>query len=448
MGSTFTKIVVADLENEKILCSMRTVSTINEDIMIGLKEVLAKAKKETGIVKVNKEDVLACSSAAGGLKMVCIGLVPDLSLKAGSLAALGAGAKLLANYSYELTKGEIKELENIAPDIILLAGGTDGGNKSVVLHNAKLLAKSRLKTVITVACNKVVHEEVSKILRSSGKEVRIAANVMPEIGKLEVDSSREVIRRIFVENIVRAKGLEKTRGIVQEVIMPTPTAVLNAAKLMAEGVAGEQQFGELLIVDVGGATTDVHSGARGDPVDGVVYHNLLPEPFLKRTVEGDLGVRHNLDTLLQFAKEREMLNNQELKMAGLFSNFASLPKNDTEAALDMKFAYISTKIAVERHAGRMETWHGPNGRILVQRGKDLRSLSSVIGTGGPIVFAANPEEVLKGVLFDHMHPDILKPKAPDFYLDDHYILYAIGILATVDSQKALRIAKKYMKKLN
>ncbi len=446
LGSTFTKVVVVDLASEEVICRVQGPSTVDTDVMIGLQEAIQKAKSEAGITSIDREDVLASSSAAGGLRMVCIGLVPDLSLKAGTEAALGAGAKLVGSYSYELTKDEVAEIEAISPEVILLAGGTDGGNESVVLHNAKMLASSKINAVIVVACNKGAQDKVRSILEDGGKEVKLTRNVMPEIGKIEVSSCREAIRDVFVKNIVRAKGIEKVREMVKEVLMPTPQAVLNAAKLLSEGVNGEEGLGELMVVDVGGATTDVHSIAERRVAQDAVYGDLLPEPLVKRTVEGDLGVRHNIDTLLRIGKEKGLLSDHDLDVAGSL-RINKLPKTPEERHLDMKLARIATQVAVERHVGRVEDWYGPAGRMIIQRGKDLRGISSLIGTGGPIVFAENPRTVLEGALFDPSRPNLLKPESPRLYLDSSYILYAIGILANLEPKKALRIAKKYLKEI-
>ncbi|MFH1123312.1 MAG: glutamate mutase L, partial [Pseudomonadota bacterium] len=372
---------------------------------------------------------------------------PDLSLKAGELAALGAGAKLYQCFSYQLNRADLSSIKAVSPDIILLVGGTDGGNRDVALHNARMLASSDIKSIVIAACNRVAQEEVESILQAAGKPVRLANNVMPEIGRLEVESSRHVIRDVFVTNIVKAKGMDKVKGVVSEVVMPTPTAVLNAAKLLSEGVGEEPGLGEIMVVDVGGATTDVHSVATGHPVEGAVMKSLLPEPYVKRTVEGDLGVRHNLDTLLLLGESKGILDKQDIEEARSSLNPKTLPESGAQRLLDMKLARIASEVAVERHVGRLEEWYGPSGRMLVQKGKDLRRIPSVIGTGGAIVFAQDPKMVLEGALFDQKAPNLLKPESPRFYLDNRYILYAIGLLGNSAPKKALRIGKQYLQAL-
>ena len=99
------------------------MTTVNEDINIGVNKVL-KELKAMGIDPDKAEYKLACSSAAGGLKMVALGLVPDLTVEAARRAALGAGAKVGQVFCYELTDTELEQIVKYSPDIILLAGGT------------------------------------------------------------------------------------------------------------------------------------------------------------------------------------------------------------------------------------------------------------------------------------------------------------------------------------
>jgi hypothetical protein len=87
---------------------------------------------------------IASSSAAGGLKMISVGLVPDLTAKASRMAAASAGAKVLKTFSYELSPEDQEEINALLPDILLLCGGIDGGNKEVILHNARMMRILRI----------------------------------------------------------------------------------------------------------------------------------------------------------------------------------------------------------------------------------------------------------------------------------------------------------------
>jgi len=102
---------------------------------------------------------------------------------------------------------------------------------------------------------------------------------------------------------------------------------------------------------------------------------------------------------------------------------------------------------VTRHAGRIEVVYGPTGERLVQYGKDLTNVKTVIGTGGPIIFSDARREILNHSLYREDNPFILRPKDPNFYIDEEYILYAVGLLSQVEPKKALSLARKYLKRI-
>lgn len=109
-GSTYTKVVAIDLNEERIIGQGRSASTVTTDITTGLKWALEKLETTSQTKCVEESRFrLACSSAAGGLRLAVIGLVPNLSLNAGRYAALGAGAKLVGNYSYKLNQSEVSQ---------------------------------------------------------------------------------------------------------------------------------------------------------------------------------------------------------------------------------------------------------------------------------------------------------------------------------------------------
>jgi uncharacterized protein (TIGR01319 family) len=437
-GSTFTKVVAVDLTNVAVVATARVPSTVVTDITIGLEEALKQITAKTGITELEKHEALACSSAAGGLRMVCAGFVPELTSKAANLAALGAGAKVIGGYSYKLTEKEVQEIASLSPDILLLAGGTDGGDEQTIIHNTRLFSRvgQAIKNII-VAGNKTAYDEIRTIFQDSSKNIIYTGNVMPEIGVLDVAPCHEEIRALFMKNIIEAKGIAKARSIIKDVIMPTPSAVLEAAKL----IAGD--FGELIVIDPGGATTDIHSIAKGAPTRPDILLVGLPEPYEKRTVEGDLGLKYNLDRLLELVGDRETPPGF-MDVVRCFRE-GGLPRTGADFAGHRLLSRLMVEVAMERHAGRIEVVYSPAGERLIQHGKDLTGVKSIIGTGGPIIFSDNPREILEGALFREENPFVLKPRAPNFYLDEQYILYAVGLLAQVEPEKALVLARSYLK---
>jgi uncharacterized protein (TIGR01319 family) len=456
-GSTYTKVAAIDLDEEVIIGQGWAESTVKTDLTIGLKAAIEELEQEAQKKCVDASKLrLACSSAAGGLRLVVIGLVPSLSLSAGRMAALGAGAKLVGNYSYKLNKSEIKEIADLAPDIILLVGGTDGGNEEVILHNAHALAELGILAPVIMAGNKVCADEVRRILETDQRLVKVVDNVLGELDRLNVEASRMAIREVFMQRIVHAKGLDKAEQLVDSVIMPTPMAVLKGAQLLSVGAGKEKGLGDLIVVDIGGATTDIHSLADGYPKSDNVGRKGIPEPFAKRTVEGDLGLRFNALSIFEAAGEQRLLENIKLeslvsieeRVRHLAENTGTVPTDEHDFWLDIGLARVATEIAVERHAGHLEQIYSPYGVSFTQAGKDLTEVKIVIGTGGIFARGREPLQILKGALFSEKDPLSLRPKSPEFFIDSRYILYAIGLLSEKAPEKALRIGKKYLQQIS
>ena len=200
-----------------------------------------------------------------------------------------------------------------------------------------------------------------------------------------------------------------------------------------------------MVIDVGGATTDIHSVAEGKPGSAATQVGL-PEPYVKRTVEGDLGLRYNVDKLIEIAKERGVSTDLE-QTAQKFCTQGYLPDGKDEVDCHTILTQLAVETAVNRHAGKIEVKYGPSGEVVFQYGKDLMNVNCVIGTGGPIIHSKNPKEILETARFNEKEPNILKPKSPQFFLDTEYIMYAGGLLSTVDPEKAFLFLKKYVKEL-
>jgi uncharacterized protein (TIGR01319 family) len=444
IGSTFTKVTAVDIEKREIQ-SQSSAPTTPTDVSVGLQNALEGLKLTSGALK--PAQVLACSSAAGGLRMVAIGLVEDLTAKAAKQAALGAGARVLKTFSFQLTEEDRAEITHLNPDIILLAGGTDGGNAENILHNAKVLASLPKPVPVVVAGNRSVAQEVAQSFPESFSTY-IAANVMPQIGKLQVEPAREAIRQVFMEKIIYAKGLTKASRLIDGIFMPTPAAVLRAGQLLSEGTTITKGWGDCLIVDVGGATTDVHSLGDGMPTKAGVVMRGLPEPFAKRTVEGDLGVRVSVVSLMEAVSSRVLAQDTgwseervESRIRALNDQPETLPQNPEEVLFDQVLGHQAVKLGVGRHVGRLSELYTPSGLVWIQDGKDLSKLKRVIGTGGVLINSGDPLVMLEGARQEGTSVLELRPESPNYFLDGEYILAAMGLLAQEHPEVALTVLK-------
>ncbi|SHE47430.1 methylaspartate mutase accessory protein GlmL [Clostridium fallax] len=450
-GSTYTKLTAVDIENEEILGTAKDITTVEEDIMIGFNKAYEKLMKEIKVKDINFVKKLACSSAAGGLKMIAVGLVPELTAEAAKRAALGAGARVIKVYSYELTEDEIEEIKRSNIDMILLAGGTDGGNNKCIIHNGKMLAESGIKVPIVIAGNKTANTTLRNVFDDKGIYYSITENVMPKLNELNVEPAREEIRNIFMNRIVEAKGLNNAESYINGILMPTPAAVLKAARFLGEGSDLEEGIGEIIVIDIGGATTDVHSIAKGDPTKPGVTLRGLEEPFAKRTVEGDLGMRYSALSLWEAAGSRRIKKYLKDKEINIEENcryrsehIKMIPKDEGEKDFDSAMAKSAVELSMDRHCGYVEPLYSPMGVVFSQYGKDLMEAKYLIGTGGVLVHSENPREILEAGVFSVENINSLKPRHPKFLMDKSYILSAMGLLSEELPDMAVRIMKKYI----
>ena len=445
-GSTYTKLTAVDVESETVLGTASAYTTVQTDINDGLTEGLKKLEAITG--KISYSETYACSSAAGGLRMITSGLVPELTGEAAKLASLGAGAKVIGIYAFQLTEDDIEEIRDQKPDIFLLVGGTDGGNTECILHNAKMLATLEPRFPIVIAGNRTAARQCQRILE--GHEVYVCPNVMPKFGVLQIEPTQKQIREIFLNRIIQAKGLSKATALLSDIMMPTPSAVLQAMNLLAQGSGNEPGIGELVAVDVGGATTDIYSIADGMPEHMNTVYKGLPEPYAKRTVEGDIGMRYSIQGIVDAAGLSRIAALSGLSesrvtelVAYLRQNTDRVPNGDPELeALDFALASMAIEEAVRRHAGTIEETYTMMGLTFVQEGKNLTKVKQIVVTGGSLIHTKRTAEIAAHALYSPAQPASLRPKAADVWVDRTYILAAMGLLSSHYPETALRIMKK------
>ena len=445
-GSTYTKLTAVDLEKEEILGSSASYTTVQTDINDGLNKGLELLKEKTGEIKFDA--CYACSSAAGGLRMVTSGLVPELTSEAAKLASLGAGAKAVGMYSFELTEEDVEEIKEINPDIFLLVGGTDGGNTECIVNNAKMLSTINPTFPIVIAGNRNAQKKCREIL--SDFEVYVCPNVMPKFGVLNIEPTQQQIREIFLNRIVQAKGLSKATELLSDIMMPTPSAVLLAMELLAKGYEDELGIGDLVAVDVGGATTDIYSIADGMPEHMNTVYKGLPEPYSKRTVEGDIGMRYSISGIIEAAgvnkisKISGLSEERVVELTDMLKeNTETVPNGNKELeSLDFALASCAIEEAVTRHAGTISETYTLLGKTFVQEGKNLTNVKQIVVTGGSLIHTKKTEQIAAYAMFSNENPASLRPKKADVWVDRSYILAAMGLLSQYHPKTALRIMKK------
>lgn len=402
------------------------------DVNLGLKKAIDNLRENMESESISWNELIATSSAAGGLRMTVHGLVYDMTVKAAKEAALGAGANIKLVTAGRLRKSDLKKIEDIKPNIILIAGGVDYGERDTAIFNSEMIASLGLKIPIIYAGNMENHEEIKEIFKNSNMELHIAENVYPSIDSLNIEPTRRIIQQVFETHIVHAPGMEKIRQLVTGSIMPTPGAVMMASELLQESI------GDLITIDIGGATTDIHSvSSESEHISKILTH---PEPLAKRTVEGDLGLYINMENLIQIMEKGnilKLLNISQEELDDLIQNKKPIPKSDLEILLIHALTFVAGEVALKRHAGRIKELYGPAGKVTIAEGKDLTGVKYIIGTGGALTNLPNRMEILNRI--KNINPkNLLLPNSEAIILiDNKYIMASVGVISKSYPQVAL-----------
>ncbi len=415
VGSTITKangfLRTPEGAFEHLTQGFALTSVAAGDVGAGVDEALADLQAASGL-EVADAAVYVNSSAAGGLRMTVHGLTYGMTARAAREAALGAGAIVKLVTAGELSDSDLDEIRSIRPNLVLLAGGVDFGERGPILRNAERLAALELSVPVLYAGNAAIREQVRKTLESAGVETVVTDNVFPEVDVLEIEPVRRVIHEAFNRHIVHAPGMERLQELTRGGILPTPGAVLRGAELFAEAV------GDCVVVDVGGATTDVHSVTDGSAE--WISKMVEPEPRAKRTVEGDLGVYANARHIVELAGDPEW----ESRLTDL----KAIPTTEPELELTRWLTEQAVETAIRRHAGVITDIYTPTGRRQVFKGKDLTSVEWLVGTGGALTRVPGGDAILRGVALGAGR-HLLPPPEVRVLIDRDYLFSALGTLA-------------------
>jgi uncharacterized protein (TIGR01319 family) len=399
VGSTYTKACLVDLDGGRLLRRAEVPTTSGSDVLTGL-DIAVAAVGGGG-------DLYVCSSAGGGLRLAVVGYESLVTAEAGHRVGLSAGAQVVHVAAGPLTGAAIAALRAARPDVILLVGGTDGGDGEVLRHNAGRLATSRLRLPVVVAGNAEVAQAAAAVMTDRGIPVTVTGNVLPRIGVLDPGPARAAIRQVFLRHVIGGKRLSRGPRFTSLVRAATPDVVLAAVGVLADATGAG-----VLVVDVGGATTDVYSALVPDAESETgPRRDVAGTLWRSRTVEGDLGVGVSAPGVRT--------------AAGL----ERLPMPDSS---DRSLAANAAVIALRRHA----RGHTPGPGRPRTGGRDLRDVRLVVGSGG-VLRHGGGEAVLDAVLGDSAG-GWAAPIGAKRVIDTEYVLAAAGLLA--DDHPAVSLA--------
>ncbi|MFE9692188.1 glutamate mutase L [Micromonospora sp. NPDC005806] len=434
VGSTYTKAAVVDLDGGRLVAAAAAPTTVGTDVLHGLDAAVGAA---TAGLTARDLPWYVCSSAGGGLRLAVVGYEPLVTAQAGRRVGLSAGANVVHVAAGRLGQADLTALRAARPDVVLLVGGTDGGDADTLTHNATRLARARWRVPVVLAGNADVRDDLHALLAAAKVPVTAADNVLPRIGVLTPAPARAAIREVFLRHVIGGKKLSRGGRFANLVRAATPDAVLTGVEVLADALGGD-----LAVVDVGGATTDVYSVLTPDERDTGPGREVAGTLWRARTVEGDLGMRWSAPGVVRAAAEERLLApGEEDELAAAAQVRAGdpgfLPGDDTDRAVDRRIAALAATVALRRHARGAATGE--------RAGRDLRDVKLMVGSGGVLRHAepADAAAVLGAVLGDHAGGWPL-PRAARAVVDVDYVLAAGGLLAADHPEAAAALLRRHL----
>jgi uncharacterized protein (TIGR01319 family) len=255
-----------------------TVETPYEDVTLGVRNAVREVEELTNHKLLGKDGILSkqsqdegvdlyvsTSSAGGGLQMQVTGIIKNMSAESAERAALGAGAiimDIIAINDGRETSEKIERTRFLRPDMILFAGGVDGGNLTYPVEIAELIKAAnpqhrlgaKFQLPIVYAGNKDAWQSVEKMLDNKFALKRVN-NIRPTLNEENAEPARNAVHDLFMEHVMsHAPGYDKLLKWTPVPIMPTPAAEGTMFQIFAEA-----RHANLLGVGLGGATTNIYS---------------------------------------------------------------------------------------------------------------------------------------------------------------------------------------------
>jgi uncharacterized protein (TIGR01319 family) len=463
-GSTTTKAIMVEKREEgwRLVARGEAPTTVEkpfEDVTVGVRNAIRELEEITGIklldekgniIKVENptEDMgtnvyVSTSSAGGGLQMLVVGVVKSMTAESAARAALGAGAIVMEVISVDDGRKPYEKVElirKLRPDMILLAGGVEGGTVKHVVELAELIAAadpkprfgSTYKMPVIYAGNSQAREEIKKILGEK-TALYIVDNIRPTLETENLHPAREKIHDLFLEHVMQqAPGYSKLMEMVDAPIVPTPGAV----GMLIERVARMENI-EVLGVDIGGATTDVFSVFKG---------------IFNRTVSANLGMSYSISNVMVEAGIENILRWIPFKISptslrnrirNKMIRPTTIPQVLEDLMIEQAIAREALRLSLEQHKMFATELKG------VQRGGDISraiedveertlvnmmTLNLIIGSGGVLSHA--PRRVQSAL----MMIDAFQPKGiTKLAVDSIFMMPHLGVISTINEEAAWQV---------
>lgn len=435
-GSVNTRVVLIDLVDGAYRLVSRSVTRTTagdpvRDVAVGLYRALEQMREQTGRLLLRSAEgrvltpeqrdgsgvdaFLATASVGRPMRVVLVGLMPDVSITSGLHALAGSYVEVVDTLSLADIRTEEQQINailNHQPDLIFIVGGTDAGAEGPILDLVRVVRDAVAiaegpRPMVLYAGNRAVQDRVSELLE--GVALYLADNVRPSLMEESLASAQQGLAAVFDDfRVSQGGGFQEVSDQSILGVGPTAQSYYNVVRYLGEvlGAGGEG----VLAVDVGSTTT-------------IVAATVRRRTYV--TIRSDFGVGHSAAGTLAATTPgniRRWLtwDATDSEIGNYFYNKTLRPATvpQTEEDLELEYALARETIRVAVEAAR-SAWP-------LRRGDPMPAFRPIIGAGAVLANATHPGMAALLLL------DALQPAGvTDLWLDPAGVIPAIGMLAYV-----------------
>ena len=202
VGSTWTKAVLVRFDGA--LAGFAEHPTTVADVLAGVDAaVRAVVAAAPGAAE---PELLACSSAGGGLRLAAVGGERLTVEEAAHRVARSSGSRVVHVHAGPMDPSDVRMLRGSRPGAVLLTGGADGDDPALLLHNAARLARARVRFPIVLAGNEAARDDAVALLTATGRTVVACANVAPRPGELVPGPARAAVAQLYADHVLGGRA--------------------------------------------------------------------------------------------------------------------------------------------------------------------------------------------------------------------------------------------------
>lgn len=345
------------------------------------------------VQRFDAQNIHICSSANGGLSSLIIGLTQSYSLKYATNIAYNAGINIIDSIVFQ----DIEEhsIPSDLVDVVIVVGGIDSNGGQFDDRLISYLGKVNYSNVVYVG-----NAPDADSIASSINKLVVLPNIIDDRLHIVEEHLKEYLTNLYQQDIEGKEDIKHLYQITGNQIYSTPFVVNKSLPMIHGSFSVTEPF---ILLDIGGATTDVHYSKD------LVSDNIVTRQGHDRIVFKKLGVYKSRQSLIFTAERNEYAYELLMHLKVTENIYNEHSEKATKILMQLAIFLVLCKMSSYRPA-----------YVTLK----LLAMNSIVFTGG-ITKVLTTEDIEDVVAF--FYRKILNSEhKPVTVLDTNYDIWTIG----------------------